>query len=197
MLSDLIKFNRSYRRFYQSFEIPEETLIDCVELARLSPSPKNLQPYKFVISNKSELNKKIFETLAWAGYLTNWAGPEEGERPAAYVLILEDKNISQNLDKENLHNGCGIVAQSILLGLAEKGIGACIIASIMRSKLAIEISLPKNYEILLVLAIGKSKEEVVLDDLDKTGRIQYWRDEEKVHHVPKRKLEDIILDFNH
>jgi nitroreductase len=195
MIKEIITLNRSYRRFYEKEILEKELLVQLIELARLSPSPRNLQPYKFVISTQIDLNKRIYETLAWAGYLTDWSGPDFGERPSAYIIILNDKNITKTLDRDNLCYGCGIIAQSILLGAAENGIGGCMIGSVQRSKLANELKLSDNFEIMLVLAIGKPKEEVVLEEVDESGDIKYWRDDRNVHHVPKRKLENLILEI--
>ena len=194
MIKDLVTFNRSYRRFHEMEIIEKETLVELIELARLSPSPRNLQPYKFIVSTIVDCNKRIYETLAWAGYLVDWPGPPEGERPSAYIIILSDKSITGNLDSENLSYGCGVVAQSIMLGAAEKGIGGCIIGSVQRQKLALELNLGDGYEILLVLALGIPYEEIVLEELDESGDVKYWRDDNKVHHVPKRNLEDLILE---
>ena len=85
------------------------------------------------------------------------------------------------------------MSQSILIGAAEKGIGGCIFASIQRNNLAGIYKLPEELEIMLVIALGKPKEIVIIDDMDNSGDIKYWRDEKHVHHVPKRKLDDIIL----
>ena len=188
MIEDIVKANRSYRRFHEDRRIDRETLRELVNLARLSPSAANLQPLKYVISADPELNKRIFPTLAWAGYLRPWMGPAEGERPSAYIVILGDTQISRNF-------GCdhGIAAQSIMLGAAEKGLGGCMIGSIERDKLREVLSIPSRYEILLVLALGHPKEKVVLEDVGPDGDIKYYRDENDVHHVPKRKLEEVIL----
>ncbi len=193
MLKELLKFNRSYRRFYENENISSETLVELIDFACLSPSPKNLQALKFILSNEVNLNNKIFATLAWAGYLNDWKGPEPGERPSAYIIILGDKTISKDFIKDYLPTGSGIIAQSILLGAAEKGIGGCIIAAIQRKKLYEQLNLSEDFEIMLILALGKPKEIVVIDNVDETGNIEYWRDENQIHHVPKRKSEDIII----
>jgi hypothetical protein len=67
------------------------------------------------------------------------------------------------------------------------------IASVKREVLQNKLRIPDWYEILLVLALGYPAEEVVLDEVEHSGDIKYWRDEKDVHHVPKRKLDDIIL----
>jgi len=193
MIKDLLLINRSYRRFHQQMPIEYGTLIEFINLARLSPSPRNLQAFKFVISNSIEMNSKIFPTLAWAGYLSDWDGPEEGERPSAYLVILGDKTISTDFTKDYMQMGAGIVAQSMLIGAAEQGIGGCMIASIQRKKLQEILNLDDSFDIILVLALGKPKEIVVIDDVDQSGNIKYWRDTEQIHHVPKRRIEDLVI----
>ena len=130
MLKKLIQKNRSYRRFDQSKLVDKKLLRDLVDLARLSPSAANLQPLKYVLINDPDLNKKIFPTLSWAGYLRSWPGPDEGERPAAYITILGDTAIKKTINCDH-----GIAIQSILLGAVEKGLGGCVIASINRDEL--------------------------------------------------------------
>lgn len=188
MLKDLVIKNRSYRRFYQDQAVDVDTLKELVALARLTPSGANMQPLKYILSADPEKNALIFSTLKWAGYLRDWPGPEEGERPSAYIIILNDTSLTKAA-------GCdhGIAAQTILLGAAEKGLGGCMIGSINRSELAQALNIPAQYEILLVLALGKPKEQVQIDPVGPDGSIRYWRDEQQVHHVPKRSLEEILL----
>jgi nitroreductase len=189
MIKGLIKKNRSYRRFKSGFEIKKETLIELIELARLSASAANLQPLKYIISCDEEKNNKIFPCTKWAGYLSDWDGPGEGERPSAYILILGDNEIAKSF-------GCdhGIAAQNILLGAVEKGLGGCILGAVKRKALHEELDIPSKYEVLLVVALGKPNEEVVVDKAC-DGDIKYWRDDKGVHHVPKRPTEEIILDL--
>jgi nitroreductase len=188
MIEELITGNRSYRRFYENEAVSLDTLKWLVNLARLSASGANLQPLKYILSNEPAKNADIFSCLAWAGYLKDWPGPAEGERPAAYIVILGDKEIAQNF-------GCdhGIAAQSILLGAREKGLGGCMVGSIQRDRLRELLKISEKLEILLAIALGRPKERVVLEETPPGGSIKYWRDAEEVHHVPKRRLEDLIL----
>ena len=188
MIEELVKANRSCRRFYQDQAISRDTLTGLVNLARLSASAANLQPLKYLLSHAPERNQAIFSCLAWAGYLQDWPGPPEGERPSAYIVMLGDKELSQDFGVDP-----GIAAQSILLGAREKGLGGCILGSIQRDRLRQFLKLPEKYDICLVIALGKPKEEVVLEELPPDGSVKYWRDEKGVHHVPKRRLEDVII----
>ncbi|HDQ73520.1 MAG TPA: nitroreductase family protein [Chloroflexi bacterium] len=188
MLKDLIRKNRSYRRFDQTVPVALDTLREIVDLARLSASGSNLQPLKYVLSCDPDLNARVFPHTRWAGYLKDWKGPAEGERPAAYVVILGDREIRPEF-------GCdhGIAAQSMMLGAAEQGLGGCMLGALDRQGLRETLEIPERYEILLVLALGKPAEEVVLEDVGPDGDVKYYRDEDGVHHVPKRPLDEVVL----
>ena len=188
MIRDLVMSNRSFRRFDEEITIERRTLEELIDLARLSASAANLQPLKYTISCGREKNALIFPHLAWAVYLEDWPGPAEGERPTAYIIMLGDTQISKTF-------GCdhGIAAQSILLGAAEKGLGGCMIVSVQREQLRKALNIPSQYEILLVLALGKPKETVEIETVGTDNSIKYWRDSNGVHHVPKRPIEQIII----
>jgi len=188
MLKELVLKNRSYRRFEQSHQIDDETLVELVGMARLIPSTANLQALKYLLCFEPERNQVIFQNLAWAGYLQDWPGPVEGERPSAYIIILRDTSINKTETCDH-----GIAAQTILLGAVERGLGGCIIGNLNRKKLAISMKIPEHLEILLVLALGKPVEEVSMETVGADGDMKYWRDEKGVHHVPKRSLQEIIV----
>lgn len=186
-LKDLVFKNRSYRRFDESYRVDAVLLESFIDLARLSSSGANRQPLKYLIYNEKNDCERLFPYLAWAGYLREWPGPEKGERPSAYIVILGDKSITENFGIDH-----GIAAQSIMLGATEAGLGGCMIQSISRDEMRNDLGIPDRFEILLVLAIGKTVEKVVIEEL-KGGDVKYWRDQDKTHHVPKRNLKDLIL----
>ena len=190
MLKELILKNRSYRRFDQSEIVPMRLLRAMVEAARLSGSARNMQPLRYMLFNDSESCGKIFPTLAWAGYLKEWPGPEDGERPSAYLVQLGDLELTNDWWCDD-----GIAAQSMLLTAVEQGFGGCIIGSVQREKLRDTLNIPDRYKIIQVLALGKPAEEVVIEEIV-DGDIKYWRDKDDVHHVPKRGLEELIVTFS-
>lgn len=187
MIKDLVLRNRSYRKFYGNYIIDASKLLEFISLARVTASAANRQPLKYYLSNTEDVNDKIFETLSWAGYLKDWQGPEPEERPSAYIVILGDSSISKDFGIDP-----GIVLQTILLSAVEDGLGGCIFASIKKQQLAENLDIPEQYQILYVLALGKPKETVIIDDIIGDD-IKYWRDENQIHHVPKRTMDELII----
>jgi len=188
LIKELILKNRSYRKFYQDKLIEINTLKELVDLARLSPSGANIQPLRYILANTKEQNDKINKYIFWAGYYKDWNGPSEGEKPSAYIVVVKDTTLKKDSSQDE-----GIASQSILLGAVEKGLGGCILGNIDKKQLAGVFNLDEKYEIDLVLALGYPKEEVVIETINESGDVRYWRDENEVHHVPKRTLDELIL----
>lgn len=188
MLKDIVAASRSYRRFDTSVAIPMQTLEDLVGLARLCPSAANRQPLRFILCNAPADNEAVFACLKWAAYLKDWDGPAPSERPAAYVIVV---NTAHDWDMARID--LGIMAQTMLLGAVEKGLGGCMLGAIDRNRLRAHLGLAPELEIGLVLALGKPAEDVSVVDVPADGSIRYWRDEAGRHFVPKRPMTELIL----
>jgi nitroreductase len=184
----LVRENRSCRRFDNTVTISRQDLTDLVDLARHCASAGNNQPLKYILSNSEPTNQAIFDCLGWAAYLTDWPGPEPSERPTAYVVITGDHTISNKFWCDH-----GIAAQTLLLGARTKGLAGCMFAAINIKKLKTVLDIPEHLEIKLVVALGKPVEKAVIDDVGPDGSIKYFRDENQVHHVPKRSLDDLVF----
>jgi nitroreductase len=189
MLYDLVLKSRSYRRFDPETPVPMQTLEELIELARLCPSAANKQPLRFILCNAPADNAAVFNCLKWAAYLTNWDGPGPAERPAAYILMV---NTVKNWDFAAFD--LGIMAQTMLLGAVERGFGGCMLGALDRTRLGAHFALLPDMEVRLVLALGRPAEDVRVVDLPEDGSIRYWRDETGTHFVPKRSLDELILD---
>jgi len=191
MICKLIKQTRTVRRYKENKRIKTKQLRQLVDLARLGGSARNGQPLKYMLVKQKKLRERIFNHIKWAGYLKDWPGPAKGERPAAYIVCLLDRKRCKGSERE-AYIDLGIATQNLLLGAAEKGIYGCRIASFSRDTGKI-LYIEERYKVMLVLALGYPAEKIVLEKVTENGDIRYWRDENGVHHVPKRSLEDILL----
>jgi len=182
---EAIKKRRTIRRYEQK-EIPVGILEKLVDAARLAPSGANFQPWEFIIVNEKDMVDKVFPTLAWAGYLGKEGPPPEGKRPVSYIVVLINKEIKAPTPLRDV----GAAVENILLAAVEEGIGTCWIGSVNRKKLAEILEVPPTHEIDCVVALGYPAEKSVVEEM--RNSIKYWRDENGIMHVPKRKLKDIL-----
>ena len=56
------------------------------------------------------------------------------------------------------------------------------------------LELPENLVLLLVIAIGEPAEKIELISIPENGKTDYYRDADDIHYVPKRPLQDIIVE---
>jgi len=193
MIDDLVRKTRTVRRFQEKKTLDADLLRSLIDMARLGGSARNAQSLKYMVITEPSLREQLFPLLAWAGYLPHWPGPEAGERPSAYVLCLLDTTLQKGPETE-AHFDLGIATQNLLLGAAEQGVFGCRIGAFSADKVQRLLNIPERYRALLVIALGYPAEEVVLEEIGADGDIRYWHDQQGVHHVPKRKLADLMLD---
>ncbi len=186
MIKELLVRTRSYRRYDENIALTESDVRAIAEAVRFVPSAGNLQRIRIAFVNNSLQNNEIFSTLGFAAYLKEWKGPEPGERPVGYAVLLTEGEPDINLAMD-----IGIAAEAMLLTAMERGIGGCIFRSFNRERLS-EILKKDGLTPALVISFGHPSEEVVLEDV-KDGDIKYYRDDAGIHHVPKRSLDDILV----
>ncbi|MDD4309097.1 MAG: nitroreductase family protein [Candidatus Cloacimonetes bacterium] len=189
MILDIVLQNRSYRRFLENKRLSYSELSELISIARFTPSAANLQNIRYFLIDSVPDCEAIFPHLKWASYLQYWNGPEQGERPVAYILVLAPTNTTKFH-----HIDTGIAAQTILLAAVDKGFGGCMLASIDKVAVHELFSLPSNLDIVLAIALGYPAEKVEIEDVTDPDDVEYWRDEDDCHHVPKRRLKDLIIN---
>lgn len=188
-VNNLLKKARSIRRFDASKPIERSLLEDLIESVRYTPSTSNLQALKFFISSDAETNALIRANTAWARLLPDYNGPAENENPTAYIVICLDTDISDKV--ELFRKDVGIAAQTINLCACEKGIGCCMIGSYGAARLIEDLRFTGNLSPQLILALGFPAESPVIVDAE--DDVKYFRDEQGIHHVPKRKVSELIV----
>lgn len=192
MIEELVARTRSYRRFDESKRIPQEVLVGLVDTARNVGSAGNRQPLKYAVVSGEDACAQLFPACSWAAALKDWKGPEAGERPTGYIVIMVDAGLSMN-ERFSAWD-TGIAAQTMMLAANEQGFGGCMLAAFSKKRCAQVTGLdPERYEPALVLALGVPVEDCRLADVPESGDVAYWRDENRVHHVPKRPLQEVLL----
>lgn len=191
MLKDLVLKNRSYRGYDPSRKVTREELAGFVDCARLSPSSVNAQPLKYYLASSEEDAAKLQPLTKWAAALPDITLPHPGKCPPAFIVICQDTAISDASTR--FLRDVGIAAQTILLAATEAGLGGCMIGNFDARAVSEALHLKDTLRPMLLVAIGKPDETVVLTEAETGGSVQYYRDENDVHYVPKRRLEDILL----
>lgn len=193
MITKTIADTRTYRIFDESHEISTDVLNSLIKLARLAGSARNCQPWQYVLINTPTENAKVFPHIRWAGYLTEWDGPIEGQRPTAYIACILNKKWLKGTEKEAQFD-LGISSQNILLGATDLGLGGCRIGAFSK-ELPSLFPLEEKQSLELVIALGKPAEKIQVDDVE-GDNIKYWRDDNELHHVPKRSQEEVVLQIS-
>lgn len=192
MFKDLVKASRSYRGYDETYQMTREELMDLVDCARFAPSSINAQPFRYYLAWDQDTVRKIQPLTGWARALPQLKLPHEEMCPTGFIVICQDMNLGQSLSR--YQKDVGIVAQTILLAATEKGYGGCMIGNYSAKAVQDALELPEHLSPVLIVALGKPKEEIVLTEAVEGDDVKYYRDENDVHYVPKRKLEDIIID---
>ena len=191
MIKDLVKKSRSYRGYDESRKISREELLELVDCARYTPSSVNGQPFKYLLAYTQEALDKIQPLTGWAAALPQLSLPHPGKRPTAFIVICQETRWDDNLTR--YLRDVGIAAQTILLAAAEKDLGGIMIGNFNPERIAKALELPEHIVPMLVVALGKPDEQIVLTEIGDGESTKYYRDEQDVHYVPKRRLKDIIL----
>lgn len=191
MLKDLVVANRSYRGFDESYRFTREQLVGYVDLTRYTASSVNAQPLKYYIAYEKDEVDLIQSMTRWARALPNMTLPHDNMHPTGFIIICQDTEISNNLAR--YQKDIGIVAQTILLQAVEDGLGGCMIGNFTPEEVKEKLSLDEKLEPMLIIALGKPNEKIVITEIENGDSIKYYRDENDTHYVPKRKLDDILI----
>jgi len=158
--------------------------MDIVDAARFAPSARNLQPLEYIVIDSSGPTEEMFRCMGFGGD----TGRLEGKEPAAYIVVLINKNVPSNWCKHD----SGMAIQNMMLAAWSKGIASCVLARINRDAIRKLLGVPDCYEIDLVITLGYPAEESVTEDVGKEDDTAYSRDSKGVLHIPKKRLEDIM-----
>jgi len=184
-LRQLMQEARSCRRFLPEPAVSHEQLITLIDCARLAPSSGNLQPLRYRPITGTDC-QRVLPCLQWAALMPEWAGPQPEEQPTAYLLLCTANETPAPMD-------VGIAAAVLQLAAHETDLGACMFQNVDHKRLHHELQLPDDYSVRLVMAFGHPAEIRQCAEVSAADGLAYWRDHDGVHHVPKLRVEDVII----
>ena len=136
-------------RYFQEKQVPLETLLQALDIARYAPSAKNLQPWEFIIITNREKLRELSKIHIGAKPL---------ERTNVAIVVLADKHASPI---SYLIDGA-IVATYLWLALHCIGLGAVWIQTLRNIEdIRNILSIPENLIPIAILAIGYPAEKPV------------------------------------
>ena len=191
MFMDLVKSSRSWRGYDETRKLTRQELAAFVDCARFAPSSVNRQPFQYYLACEQAQLDLIQPLTGWARALPEKRLPYPGKRPTGFIVICQ--NTLWDADLSRYQRDVGIAAQTILLAATEAGLGGIMIGNFSPAKLSEALRLPAHLTPMLILALGKPDEEIVLTEAAPGESLKYYRDENDVHYVPKRRLEYVIL----
>lgn len=185
---DAIMKRRSIRKFEQK-DIDRNDLIKLIDCARVAAYGANAQPLKFAVIDDKEKCADIFPFIKWAAYLSDGA-PKENERPTAYIAVLGDTSIKSS---NTFEVEAGAAVTTMMLEAVEMGLGSCWLGAIQRDEIKKTLGFAENLSVVYLLALGYPSQESKICDMQ-DGDVKYFLDENNTINVPKRSLEEIIVE---
>lgn len=186
---DAINKRRTIRKFTQE-PVDKDKLIKLIDCARVAAYGANMQPLKFAVIDGKQTLDDIYPLTKWAGALADGA-PREGERPTAYIAVLCDKSIRPNGAAEV---EAGAAVTTMMLEAVEMGLGTCWLGAIQRDKIKETLSLPEHLDVLYLLALGYPMQKSRMVEM-KDGNVKYYESEDGTINVPKRSLDEIVMEL--
>lgn len=164
----LLQNRRSIRRF-RGDEITEETLNLLLDAARVAPSWKNMQCWRFIVVRDPEKKMALSESL----HEGNPAVEAIKQAPVVIVQCADPMASGQIDGKEYYLLDAGIAMQQLMLAAHDLGLGTCWVAWFDEEKARAVCRVPSDYKVVAMTPLGVA-------DREPAAR-------------PRRKLEEIVF----
>ena len=142
---EAIEKRRSVRS-YQNKPVSEEKLKKILEAARLAPSAKNLQSYKFIVVKDQKLREKLMEAAANQSFV--------GEAPVVIVGVSLNPDYVMTCKIPAYPIDVAIALDHITLAATEEGLGTCWVGKFYQDKVKEILNIPEKYKVVALLALG-------------------------------------------
>ena len=177
---EAIQSRRAVKHFDESHGMTAEEVNELLSLAILSPTAFNIQNWRFVVVNDTDLRKKIRE-VAWdqsqvtdtSLFIVLCADLKAWEKDPGRYWVNAPKEVQEfmlpaidnyyrgkeQVQRDEAMRSCGIVAQTIMLSAKALGYDSCPMDGFDFEQVAKLIQLPDDHVIAMFVAIGKGTKE--------------------------------------
>jgi len=144
---DVIQKRQSVRK-YKEDPIPEKALMRVLEAARLAPSGKNFQPWKFIIVKDKALKEKLAQASAGQFFMA--------EAPIIIVGCGFPDNCYARMGRymQSWSVDVTIALEHLILQAQEEGLGTCWIGSFEEEGIKAILNIPENVKVLALTPLG-------------------------------------------
>ena len=144
---DVMRARRSVRA-YRSDPIPEDKIRRVMEAARLAPSGKNLQPWKFILVRDAETRRKLAEASRRQLFMA--------EAPLTIVACgYPDRSYQrQGNYMPSWSIDVGIALEHLMLQAQEDGLGTCWIGAFEETQVKSILGVPEGVRVLALTPLG-------------------------------------------
>ncbi|MGM0436928.1 MAG: nitroreductase family protein [Bacillota bacterium] len=139
---EALKSRRSVRSFKDK-KVEKEKIIEMIDTARLAPSGKNIQPVEYIIIQDEKKRQEITEIASGGDFIA--------EAPLCIAVISKKC-------EHDIEDGSA-ATENILISAKAQGLDSCWVAGYKKdysSGIEEYFSLPKDYRLISLLAIGYS-----------------------------------------
>ncbi len=146
---DAIKTRKSIRK-YKDTPVEAEKLNNVLEAARLAPSARNLQDWKFIAVTDRDKRPALQEAC----------GGQKQVLQAPVTLVVcanNDSDMSCGISKTAID--CSIAMSFMLLQAEAEGLGMCWLGHFYQDKIKALLNIPDDYIVVAVSPLGYADED--------------------------------------
>lgn len=150
-------------RSYQPRPVEKEKLLAVLEAARLAPSAKNFQEWRFVVVQEQGTRQKLMAAANNQAFV--------GEAPVVIACCATNVDHVMRCGQLSYPIDLAIAIDHMTLQAVEEGLGTCWVGSFYEDQVKTVLGIPKGIRVVELLALGypkdrsRPKNRLLLDEI--------------------------------
>ena len=161
---DVIKTRKSIRK-YKDTPVEAEKLTNVLEAARLAPSARNLQDWKFIAVTDADKRLLLKEACG---------GQRQVEQAPVTLVVCANNDMVMSCGQSKTTIDCSIAMSFMLLQAEEEGLGMCWLGHFYEDKVKEILNIPDDYIVVAVSPLGYADEDPAPKPRKAAGEVICW-----------------------